>query len=126
MPLSSSTFLGLVDTKQFRGVVVQHGHEFGLKIYSGNSMELSVDLKKAEKHKQGQSTVYILRFKQAAQVRCICGKLCCCFSNLWRIKQGRPPFFYLGDAQLKTDDILSSMSKSVGHQCTDSRPLLLL
>ena len=75
MPLSSSTFLGLVDTKQFRGVVVQHGHEFGLKIYSGNSMELSVDLKKAEKHKQGQSTVYILRFKQAAQVRCICGKL---------------------------------------------------
>lgn len=51
MSLCSSTFLGLEDGKQFRGVVVQLEHEFGLKIYSGNSMELSVDLKKNTKQK---------------------------------------------------------------------------
>lgn len=55
MPLSSSTFLGLEDGKQFRGVVVQHEHEFGLKIYSGNSMELSVDLKKQKKTKRDRA-----------------------------------------------------------------------
>ena len=59
MPLSSSTFLSLVDIKKFRGVVVQHEHEFGLKIYSSKSMELSIDLRGGGGHKktkQGQGT----------------------------------------------------------------------
>lgn len=46
MSLSSRTFLRLEYGKQFWGVVVQLEHEFGLKIYSGNSLELSVDLEK--------------------------------------------------------------------------------
>lgn len=55
MSLSSSTFLGLEDAKQFRGEMVQHKHEFSLKIYSGNSTELSVDLKRLKKTKKDRA-----------------------------------------------------------------------
>lgn len=53
MSLSSSTFLRLEYGKKFWGAVIQLQHEFGLKIYSGNLLELSVDLKKRRKKHKG-------------------------------------------------------------------------